>query len=164
MQALRDARKTLLDALLADDPRQLVLATATLSLAIGIFLAQRFPVFADPRSYRFMRYLPEDIWATIFIVVGVSKITVCLFNTPLMRSRWRYLPFALNLSTTFLWAVVWAGVYASSPHTVQTVVFFALALAPAWAAGRRFRQAREAALKVTPVTNLPGPKRKGLSR
>ena len=144
MEALKEARRILFDIILADDPRQLILATACLSLAIGVFLLQPFPVFADVQAYRFMRYLPENTWAVIFITVGGSKIIVCLMHEPLMRSCWRYLPVVLNGLTVVLWTFVWAGVYASNPETLGTIVYFALLLAPTWATIRRFGQARDA--------------------
>ncbi len=134
---------TLTDTLLYDNPRQTVLGTGALSFFIGVLLAQPFDVFANSVSYRFMNRLPENLWATIFLFVGVTKITVCLLNAPLMRcQRLRYLPFALNTTTCVMWALVWAGIYLSNPNTLGTVIYFFLVLSPAWAAWRRWRQAR----------------------
>lgn len=145
MGLLREMRAALAKAVLEDDPRQTILGTALLTFCMGVYLARPFDVLDASRAYRFMQSLPEAAWASLFIVVGSSKIVVCLLNAPLMRCpRLRYLPFVLNLSTSGLWLIVWAGIVTSNPHTLGTVLYFFMALAPAWASLRRFRAAREA--------------------
>ena len=134
---------TLTDTLLYDNPRQTVIGTGALSFFVGLLLAQPFNVFSNSISYRFMNRLPENLWAAIFMVVGAAKIITCLMNISLMRCpRLRYLPFALNTVTCIMWALVWAGIYVSNPDTLGTVIYFFLVMSPAWAAWRRWRQAR----------------------
>lgn len=139
---MREARRQLAAALLDDDPRQTILGTALMTVCIGAFLFLPFDVFAESPSYRFMRYLPENLWAVVFITVGSSKIVVCLGNAHLQRCRrLRYLPFALNASTSVLWMLIWAGIVVSNPDTLGTVLYLFVALAPAWAAVRRLYSA-----------------------
>lgn len=138
---MRETRTTVLETLLKDDPRQSVLGTAVLNLAIGVFLLLPFAVFADPRSYRFMRYLAEDTWSAIFIGLGLAKIALWLLKPILSRSGARYLPFTLSCAEAVFWVVIWAGVYTSNPHTLGTVVYFWLVLAAVWIALRQLLEA-----------------------
>lgn len=139
----RELGKALFETVFIDTPRPLMLGLGSLSLAIGIFLFRDFPVFSDSVSYRFMRHISEDGWGVIFSLIGGSCFTVALLLETLMPCpKLRHLPFALNLTNAFCWLLVWAGIVASNPNTMGTIIYFFLILAPAWCALRTWRPAR----------------------
>lgn len=147
MGVLREMRAALAKAVFEDDPAMIVLLTAGLSVAIGVFLTREFSVFDNAVSYRFMRHLPENVWAALFMLVGGTKAVVCLLNRPLMRREGlRSLPVLLNAAASFFWLLIWAGVVRSNPDTLGTVLYAWLSLVPAYCAARRFRQKRDVQL------------------
>lgn len=147
MGLLKEMRAALAKAVFEDDPAMIVLFTAGLSVAIGVFLTRDFSVFDNAVSYRFMRHLPENGWAGLFMLVGGSKAVVCLLNRPLMRrDGLRNLPVALNAAASIFWALIWAGIVTSNPDTLGTVLYAWLSLVPAYCAARRYRQKRDVQL------------------